>query len=259
MELKLIVFLCAAKSIVLASKSVDEYLNTCMKLLPEYSKETPSPEQNTECPSYKDRSCCRVGATLPFQTSDQWQNITNYVHCPQKSSLGSTCHERFFEELCFFLCSPDIGPWIGKATHDEPVTDRFINIPVCSSVCNAWYSACKDEYTCTDNWYIGFNKDNKGFNVCKNISTCDTYENVFRNASNFCEMIWDNSFKVVPDDQPCMKFGFSNDTITNNQMVAKKAAEALATSTAQVQRNFVFTHVLAGPVVYLFLYLLSFS
>lgn len=31
-----------------ASKSVHEYLNTCMKLTPKYSKEKPGPEQNTE-------------------------------------------------------------------------------------------------------------------------------------------------------------------------------------------------------------------
>lgn len=202
-----------------------------MSLIPEYNKERPGPEPNTECPIYKDRSCCRAGVTTPFETSNQWQNITKYNHCPEKSNLGSTCHQRFFEELCFFLCSPDIGPWIVRGEPSSVGTilkDRFVNVPLCSSVCNAWYSACKSEYTCAENWYTDFNVDAQGLNVCKEGSTCDTYENVFRNASNFCEMIWDNSFKVVPDDQPCMMFAFKEDTKTNNQHVAQTVAQSMA-------------------------------
>ncbi|CAH1784436.1 unnamed protein product, partial [Owenia fusiformis] len=153
--------------------STDNYLNKCMLLIPEYSKKTPSPEPGLECSTFIGNSCCKKGVTLPFMTDHIWQNITDYPHCPQKAALG---------------------PWIELATHDLPVTHRFKNIPICASVCDKWYKACQDEYTCTDNWYIGFNMTS-GINRCHEGTQCLKYPEHFPTSKSFCEKIWDYSFK----------------------------------------------------------------
>ncbi|CAH1799386.1 unnamed protein product [Owenia fusiformis] len=212
--------------------STDNYLNKCMLLLPEYSKDTPSPEPGLECSTFVGNSCCKKGVTLPFMTEYNWQNITDYLHCPQKVALEPQCQKQFFEELCFFLCSPDIGPWIELATHDEPVTDRFKDIPICASVCDQWYNACQDEYTCTDNWYIGFN-NTSGMNKCHEGTQCLKYPEYFPTSKSFCENIWDKSFKVVPDDEPCMHFSYDATSGNNpNRAVAEARAKELSTSSS---------------------------
>ncbi|CAH1799385.1 unnamed protein product [Owenia fusiformis] len=213
--------------------STDNYLNKCMLLLPEYSKKTPSPEPGLECSTFVGNSCCKKGVTLPFMTEHNWQNITDFPHCPQKATLEPQCHMQFFEELCFFLCSPDIGPWIVLASPDlKVITHRFKNIPICASVCEQWYNACQDEYTCTDNWYIGFNTSS-GINRCHDVSQCFKYPEHFTNSQSFCENIWDNSFKVVPDDEPCMHFSYDATSGNNpNRAVAEARARVLSTSSS---------------------------
>ena len=43
-------------------------------------------------------------------------NLTDYNNCPEKKKrLSPACHDRYFDELCFFICSPDQGPWIDMA------------------------------------------------------------------------------------------------------------------------------------------------
>ncbi|XP_023932569.1 folate receptor beta [Lingula anatina] len=199
-----------------------------MELLKSHSKSKPSPEPGLECPQYTKKSCCKAGVTEDFETKENWQNITSYVHCPQKSSLSPMCHKMFFDELCFFLCSPYIGPWIAPATHDEPVTDRFTDVPLCASECNSWWEACKGEYTCHENWYTDFDRDENGLNICKEGAECRTYEDVYGTAFHFCEIIWDHSFKVVPDEVPCMKFTFDPSGPDPNEATARMVAETSA-------------------------------
>ena len=35
--------------------------------------------------------------------------------------------------------------------------ERFLNVPLCPSVCGAWWDACKDDLTCKEDWSQGFN------------------------------------------------------------------------------------------------------
>lgn len=48
-------------------------------------------------------------------------------------------------------------------SHIESITiDGLKNLPICQSVCDDWWDACKDEYTCTDNWLYGFDHSHPG-------------------------------------------------------------------------------------------------
>ena len=34
--------------------------------------------------------------------------------------------------------------------------ERFVDVPLCRQECDAWWDACKDDYTCIENWARGF-------------------------------------------------------------------------------------------------------
>ena len=65
-----------------------------------------------------------------------------------------------------------------------------------------------------------------GINKCPTGSTCRTFQEVFGNASSFCERIWDHGFKVVPDTEDCFRLWFSQDE-NPNEAVARRAAEKM--------------------------------
>lgn len=49
-----------------------------------------------------------------------------------------------------------------------------------------------------------------GLNTCPDGTTCQQFWQIFNNnAAIFCGQIWDYSYTVVPDSQPCMKIWFN--------------------------------------------------
>ena len=71
---------------------------------------------------------------------------------------------------------------------------RLNNVPLCASDCDAWYTACNQELTCTDNWYKGF-KWEQGYNgqwhnLCKNETgdSCKPINHWYPNSKQFCEV-----------------------------------------------------------------------
>jgi hypothetical protein len=49
--------------------------------------------------------------------------------------------------------------------------------------------------------------------------------NIYSSAQDFCEKVWDSSYKVVDDDEPCMTIGVVNYDEENNRDVARQRAE----------------------------------
>lgn len=50
-------------------------------------------------------------------------------------------------EECFYGCDP----W--AAEYEDPDNAAYLkNLPVCSTMCNDWFEACKYDYTCVDNF-----------------------------------------------------------------------------------------------------------
>jgi folate receptor len=120
-------------------------------------------------------ACCNSSTTFQFHlTNASWYGF-NYDHC---APMSSKCLDRFRQELCLYECDPYLGPWIVKVnillilfrisgmcqdhlhvfkdTSKKIRTERFYNIPLCKSDCDAWFDDCRDDYTCRDNWNKGF-------------------------------------------------------------------------------------------------------
>lgn len=226
--------------------SQEAYLNKCMKQSEEYSKDKPAPEPGLECPSFSQSSCCSTGATVPFLSSARWQDY-NYAPCPQKSTLAPACKQRFFDQLCFSLCSPDLGPWI--EVDDETGNERLQGIPVCESECNKWWWPCQNEITCASNWAKGFDKSS-GTNQCMAGSECLTYTEQFGNAKTFCESIWDGAFKVVPDTETCMQFTYSPGAISPNRKIAEEKAKTIGSRDNVLIYTSQMIMVVLGAVIY---------
>jgi hypothetical protein len=51
--------------------------------------------------------------------------------------------------------------------------------------------------------------------------------NVYSSAQDFCERVWDSSYKVVDDDEPCMTIGVVEYDEEENRDVARQRAEQL--------------------------------
>ncbi|KDR10973.1 Folate receptor beta [Zootermopsis nevadensis] len=104
--------------------------------------------------------------------------------------------------------------------------ERFYQVPLCESECIAWFSACVDDYTCTDNWVRNLVWNKQG-NHCKKGLECKTFKEIFGTAENFCEKVlclfclkvWDDSWKYTPDNQPCMKIWFDGEKGNPNDNV----------------------------------------
>ena len=67
------------------------------------------------------------------------------------ASLEYTCSTHFV--VLFF---PE------AQNYSRVADERFRDIPICESVCDAWWNACKHEYTCAEDWYWGFNTSGEG-------------------------------------------------------------------------------------------------
>ncbi|CAH1791985.1 unnamed protein product, partial [Owenia fusiformis] len=217
---------CLCMTIETNVRSQTDYLNMCM----DNTKASPSPEPGLEgsmCPTFANRSCCKPGPLLELL-----RNYTlSYAHCPQKKSLGATCYEKFIEEGCFFTCSPDLGPWINREHPNFGEKNSLRRLPICQSTCERWYNACQKEYTCSNDWFLGLNISTQdGQMKCLDESKCDKYDKHFDSANSFCEQIWDDAYKVVSDDEPCMQFTYDTSGAERNKAVAEARAKELAST-----------------------------
>ncbi|CAH8543103.1 unnamed protein product, partial [Heterobilharzia americana] len=171
--------------------------------LGKYHKDKPSkePELSNDCSSWSSLSCCN---SLIFEgiANKSLYNFT-HSHC---GSMSEKCQQVFKKDLCFYECSPNLGPWLVKVNR-KISSERMFNVPLCQSECNYWWDSCKSDRTCVTNWHIHFNWST-GTNTCPTNSSCDTIQSIFGNAKTFCESIWDDGWKVVPDDTvpSCMIF-----------------------------------------------------
>jgi folate receptor len=129
--------------------------------------------------------------------------------------MSDKCRTRFLQELCLYECDPYLATWIVKDTSKKIRNERFFGIPLCKQDCYAWFDDCRYDYTCAKNWNNEFKwlkTENGSKNVCMDYAKCDTFENVFGCAENFCQSIWDGSFRVPNNDsEPCISFNFNGD------------------------------------------------
>ncbi|CAL1543441.1 unnamed protein product [Lymnaea stagnalis] len=216
-------FLLLAESRLDSLKTVEEYMNICLDGNNHKSAPGPMDAKAMEkfCTPWSQRSCCTEQVAQDMHIHPQWLNF-NWDHCRQ---LSPPCREQFLMDLCFYECSPNVGPWLIK---DERKIrkERFQNVPLCQSVCTNWWQACKNDFTCLDNWAVSFNWST-GINTCPEGKQCKPFHQIFKDSNHFCENLMGNSFKVVSDTEDCFLLWFDADKPNPNERVARKKASEI--------------------------------
>jgi folate receptor len=204
-------------------KTVSDYMNICLDGRNQKSAPGPEPKLLSQiCMPWTARSCCTSETAEGMRTNPKWLNF-NWDHCSRP--LSDRCREHFIMDLCFYECSPNVGPWL-VSDERKIRNERFLQVPLCQSVCENWWDACRDDLTCVDNWATKFNWT-AGMNVCPQGNTCRPFHKVYTGASHFCETLMGHSFKVVPNAADCFVLWFDPKLPNPNEVVARKKASAL--------------------------------
>lgn len=205
------------------SDDPDELLNWC--IVGRNHKERPSAEDELHgsCIPWKNWACCTHNVTRIVHTTTMYN--FNWNHCGQTKNMSSKCMRHFIQDLCFYECEPNLGPWVVKVNM-KIRKERYYKVPICASDCDTWFNDCRDDYTCVDNWTTKF-VFIKGENRCPSSSVCIKYSEMFRDAKHFCELIWDDSWKYTPDNEPCMRLWFNGSLGNPNARVAQVRVQEL--------------------------------
>jgi folate receptor len=208
-------------------KTAEDYLNVCLD--GQSHKDRPGPETDMYnlCTPYKSWSCCTAETSSKLLTNSTWYNFSS-DHCGR---LSDKCRRHFQRDLCFYECSPNLGPWL-VPDNRKWRKERFMNVPLCRSDCNDWFYDCKDDLTCVPNWSKDFvwtsGRQTCPMDASGQPAQCRRFQDVYGGgAQEFCETVWDHSFKVVDDSQPCMRLNFEDSDVTNNAAVAEQRAHEL--------------------------------
>lgn len=210
---------------ILLISSVHGELKPPICLTGNYHKVKPGPEtvDYRACHAYKESTCCTADFTKQIEASPL-KKIGNFswISC-SPTGFSKKCEEFMKEVECFYQCSPNVGYWKGT------FRGSFVGVPICSSFCDAWFDACKDEKTCAKSWITDFDYDSSGNNKCKPSSACRSFSDVYGNGTGLCHGMWGNSFKYTVSKTPndCMHLsgvnnGSNPDVLKNNVKVAEK-------------------------------------
>ena len=229
----LAVFCVAAYSLAVTDEEIDKFLDVCIDS--KHHKSKPGPEtdvfNNTfHCTPWKDHACCKANTTYKIKKDGVFSLYR--MHWDQCNKTMSPKCRRYFEiDTCMYECSPYMKPWItidpkSKVTRKE----RFQNVPMCKKDCDEWFDACKNDFTCSDNWgdQSTWNWTKQG-NMCK--MECKTFKEYFGGPENFCNKIFNYSWKYTEGKagEDCMTL-WPNGTTNINKKVAEKYARELLTA-----------------------------
>ncbi|KAF0289787.1 Folate receptor alpha [Amphibalanus amphitrite] len=218
---------CVASARGQLTDNIDDMLNWCLD--GKHHKSRPGPEDKLHrfCSPWRERACCTANISRALHTSSL--HGFTYDHCPGRT-MSAECRWYFQRDHCFYECSPNIGPWVTKV--DMKIrNERFVDVPLCATHCTMWFEACKRDFTCTDNWTRNFRWKN-GTNHCPAGAPCFTFEQVYQTADNFCEKVWDHSWKFTADTEPCMQLWFDPAQGNPNDAVARIGAERVVAAGA---------------------------
>ncbi|XP_062053568.1 sperm-egg fusion protein Juno [Lepus europaeus] len=181
---------------VLPTGRGDKLLNVCMNA--KHHKREPGPEDElyVECEPWKDNACCT--STTSWEAHLDVSPLYNFsfVHC---GLLTPDCHRHFIQAICFYECSPNLGPWIQPVDPSGP-EQRAVGVPLCHEDCEQWWEDCRTSYTCKSNWHGGWDWS-RGRNRCPAGAPCRPFPHYFPTPADLCEKIWNNTFKASPEHQ----------------------------------------------------------
>ena len=227
----------------LSTTTEDELLNKCISSA--NHKNVPGVEgkaiQGDHCTPWQNRSCCTWNTTSDID-KDGTLSLHNIVldQCPKLKNMSDKCKQHFKRDTCFYECSPNLGPWIVEDPKSKKTRkERMAGVPLCSSDCDRWYNDCKEEYTCNDNWSKNWNWTNKGTpQMCT--KQCKRFKEYFKSAKEFCQDLFDGSFKYHDTDANCMNLTPVGD---KNLNVARNKAKEMAAGSSATTNKYSFTIV----------------
>ncbi|GLG95778.1 Folate receptor beta [Gryllus bimaculatus] len=205
------------------SNDPNQLQNWCLDAKHHKSKPGPEDELHKQCVPWKERACCTANTTRHLHVANLYK--FNYNHCSEHRNMSESCRRHFMQDECFYECSPNIGPWVVKVSM-KIRNERFFEVPLCASDCNAWFDACKDDFTCSEKWTDLIVKDGH-LTPCHNQNECKTFADVFKTSKNFCEKIWDHSWKYTEDTDPCMRIWFDGSKGNPNDRIAQYYIQTL--------------------------------
>ncbi|XP_060016852.1 sperm-egg fusion protein Juno [Lagenorhynchus albirostris] len=171
-----------------------ELLNICMNAKPH--KPAPSPEAKLyeECIPWKDSACCTANTSWEAHLDVSLLYNFSLVHC---GLMMPDCQKHFLQAICFYECSPNLGPWIQRLD-PRGQAERILDAPLCREDCEQWWADCRTSYTCKSNWHGGWTW-RRGKPRCPARALCHPFLHYFPTPADLCEKIWSNSFKASPE------------------------------------------------------------
>uniref|UniRef100_A0ABI7XNG3 Folate receptor-like domain-containing protein n=1 Tax=Felis catus TaxID=9685 RepID=A0ABI7XNG3_FELCA len=168
----------------------DELLNVCMNT--KHHKREPGPEDQLydECTPWKDNACCTASTSWEAHLDVSLLYNFSLIHC---GLMMPGCEKHFIQAICFYECSPNLGPWIRKMDLAGP-GERILDVPLCQEDCEQWWEDCRTSYTCKSNWHGDWDWS-RGKNRCPARAVCHPFPHYFPTPADLCEKIWSNSFK----------------------------------------------------------------
>uniref|UniRef100_A0A452TLW0 IZUMO1 receptor, JUNO n=1 Tax=Ursus maritimus TaxID=29073 RepID=A0A452TLW0_URSMA len=150
----------------------DELLNVCMNT--KHHKREPGPEDKLyeECIPWQDNACCTAGTSWEAHLDASLLYTFSLLHC---GVMMPGCEKHFLQAICFYECSPNLGPWIQKVRRLGR-GERILDVPLCQEDCEQWWEDCRTSYTCKSNWHGDWD----------------------RSGGEWC-LIWNHSFKASPE------------------------------------------------------------
>lgn len=123
-----------------------------------FHKDAPGPEDESmaECHPWKNNACCD---STTVQSVDQINNAYGEGYRWDRCGPMSQACERFFVmEACLYECEPSAGLFRkfndSQTEHPDFNEWQLHKMPIKKSFCDAWYTACANDYFCGSGDYF---------------------------------------------------------------------------------------------------------
>ena len=152
-----------------------------------------------QCSEYASSRCCSDNYTAVFSSGpggsanpEALYPGYTYNQCPQLRNISAACVGFLSRQECSFACDPVLGT----------AYDGVNPIPLCPSMCDAWFAACADDYTCETDWETWPESSPNGlpFGYYCPENSCRTYREVYGNSSGLCTNMWAPVYNVSTSD-----------------------------------------------------------
>ncbi|XP_035666747.1 uncharacterized protein LOC118409671 isoform X1 [Branchiostoma floridae] len=182
------------KAVVAAAESEDKW--GCLG--DRKHKRTPGPEPDLQvCSEYSMNSCCSAEFDQQLRMSPVVKIDQFYMN--RCGTMSPRCEQFRLAMNCHYHCDPMIYRY-GKRGHPWAVQ----NIPICSSFCDDFFDACRDDLTCAESQATDWYYSPEGINNCRPDSKCRTFAEVYVDGRGLCNNIWSDSYVYTEDDDTCI-------------------------------------------------------